>query len=94
MRSQRFLQFFGRDFIPLNSPVLFVQQRGWMVMPVDLSKRFVAASAVLSLIPAIDDRPDEAGLWRFSDLLQAFLPTGVSFARWIYRCRVGGHMPR
>src|SRR6266852_3417680 len=76
---QRSLQVFGRDLIPLDSLSFFIQQGGRVIVPVDFAERLVAIHAFLSLIPPVDDRPNEAGLWRFLDLCQTFLPAGFPF---------------
>ena len=76
---QRFLQFVGGDLVPLNGPALVIDQGGGMIVPVDFSERFVAVRAVLSLVPPIDNRPNQAGLRRFLDLRQTFLTAGFPF---------------
>lgn len=70
VRCQRFLQFFdGRDFVPLNGLAIIIQESWRVIMPVDFSEPFVAIDALVSLIPMVDDRPNQAGLWGLFDLL-------------------------
>jgi hypothetical protein len=79
MRLQRFLQLFGRNLVPLNGLALVIDQGRGMIVPVDFSETFVAIHALLSLIPPVNDRPNQAGLRRFLDLCQTLLPAGFPF---------------
>src|SRR5207247_10432896 len=74
-----FLLLFGRNLVPFTSLALGIQQSRWMIVPVDFSERVVAVHAVLSLIPPVYDRPNQAGLWCFLDLSQTFFPAGFPF---------------
>src|SRR5271155_2581739 len=66
--SQGLLQLFGRNLVPLNGLALGIDQSWGMIVPVDFSERLMAVRALLPLIPPVDNRPNQAGLWRFLDL--------------------------
>src|SRR6266581_3219058 len=74
VRPQHFLQLFGGDVLPLNGLTVGIDQGRGMIVPVNFPKRFVTIRAVLSLIPTVYDRPNQAGLWCFLDLRQTLLP--------------------
>jgi hypothetical protein len=52
-----------------------------MIISVDFSERFVAVRAVLSLIPPVNDCPDQAGVRRFLDLCQTLLSAVMEAGR-------------
>lgn len=79
VRLKNFMKIFGRNLVPKESLPFAVPQRGRVIMPMDSCKRLVAVCAFLGLIPLIDDRPYQTGLWVILDLLQACLPATLLF---------------
>lgn len=60
VRSQRLLQIFHRNFVPLHGLALRVKEGRRMVVPVDLAKGLVAKGAGFSSVPVIDNVGDQA----------------------------------
>lgn len=79
MRGQGLLEIFQRNFVPLQSLLVFVDEGGRMIMPMDFAKRLVAVDALLSFIPAIDNDGNQAILWRLLNLRQALLAAAGHF---------------
>jgi hypothetical protein len=73
-----FMNIFG-NLVPKESLPFAVPQRGRVIMPMDLYKGFVAVGAFLSLIPMVDDGPNQASRWGILDLLHAFLTARLLF---------------
>lgn len=77
--AENFLEVLGRNVVPLDGFAFGINQSGRMIVPVDGAEGFVAVDTILTLIPPVDDGPDEAGLGRFLDLPQALLSAALHF---------------
>jgi hypothetical protein len=79
MCAQHFLKLLSWNLVPLDGLEGVVEQGERMIVPVDFSKWLVAIRAVLSLVPLIDDRPNQPGLRRFLNLRQTLLAASFLF---------------
>jgi len=78
MRAERLLKIFGGEVLPFNGAILPVQKSGRMVVPMNFVEPLMAKDTFAAGVPLVDNRTNETGLRRYSDLRQTLLAAALA----------------
>ena len=68
-----------RDVFPFDGPILFIEQSGRMIVPMNFVERRMAIDTFFPCVPLVHYRANEARFRSFFDLRKTLLPTTLAF---------------